>query len=68
MGYESIQIKPKYKPGQFVKVKRIKGLYRVVLEQKPNHGCCECALAETDCHMNFDCSQIPFNACLKRIK
>lgn len=56
------------KIGQFVKVKNKKGLYQAVLERKPNQGCIECALSDCDCHEHFDCSQIPFNACLKRIK
>ena len=57
-----------YKIGQFVKVKNKKGLYQVVLEQRRYKGCIECALSDFDCNEHFDCSQIPFNACLKRIK
>lgn len=57
-----------YKIGQFVKVENKKGLYQVVLERRRHQGCNECALAITQCGEHFDCDQIPFNACLKRIK
>ena len=58
----------KYKIGQFVKVKNKKGLYQAVVERRYYGGCSECALSDVDCNVHFNCSQIPFDAHLKRIK